>query len=117
VAAGKVLRKAGERRHRVTLQAPSVVEEAAGAGGFTETWADLSPANVWARVIPSQGTNESVAGNVERAAVTHRVELDYHAELTTKCRVVLGDRYLYVRGIANWDERNKTQILTCEERA
>jgi head-tail adaptor len=111
-----VMRAAGMRRTRVRVQAPTVAAEAGAGGGYTETWADLSPSNVWASVS-SAGGDESLVGHVARASMSHVVEIDYHRQLNHKCRFVLGDRFLYVVALDNVDERNITHRAACEERA
>jgi head-tail adaptor len=103
------------RHHLVTLQSPAVVVETGNAGGYTETWSDLSPATSWASIRGGEGDTENVTAGIERSSASHTVEIDYHAQVTLKSRVVFGSRHLYVRGIDNVDERNITMILTCEE--
>lgn len=105
---------AGQLRHPLTLQNPTVSGES--AGGYSETWANASPATLWCQVSPASGATEGVSNNAERAPITHDVICRYHASLTAKSRLVFGSRYLYVRGIANVDERNRVLQLACEER-
>jgi head-tail adaptor len=58
----------------------------------------------------------SVAATIQ-TPITHIVDTDYRSDLTAAHRLLFGTRALYVRGLQNVDERNKTLSLACEERA
>ena len=84
--------------------------------GYLETWATY--ATVWAAVMPAvPALAERIVGQTQTTPITHVVEMDYHSELRAAHRVLFGSRYLYIRGLQNDDERNKTYTLACEERA
>jgi head-tail adaptor len=110
------MRRAGLRNTPVTLQARTVAAESGNVGGFTETWTNLDPADVWA-AVRSVGGGEGIAGNAGRAVRMREVEIDYHPSITTTCRVVLGTRYLHVVDVNDVEERHITHVLTCEEHA
>ena len=106
--------KAGQLRHRVTLQA--VTDGVGTAGGPTETWADL--ATVWAAVEPVlnrvDSTEYQSAQQVEAQALT-RIRIRYRAGLTPKHRVLWGARVFNILVVNNVDERNIELHLMCRE--
>lgn len=104
----------GARRHLVTLDSPTVAAD--GEGGYTETFANLTPATTWAAIEPATAAIvERRVGNTIEAKVTHLVTMPYHSGVSTTTRITFGSRYLYVRGIQNMDEVNNQLILACEE--
>lgn len=107
-------RRAGLRRHQVTLQ--RVSGRVAAGDGHQDTWSDY--ATVWASVVPvtASAVERQVASTLQ-VPVTHAVEIDYRDDVRAAHRVKFGaSRYLYVRGLQNVDERNVTLSLACEER-
>ena len=69
-----------------------------------------------AAIDGSQGEDELVTGDAERAQVTHTVEMDYHPAVSRRSRLVLVDgRILYVRGLVDLEERHVRLVLSCEE--
>lgn len=108
------VRRAGERRHAVELQ--RITGRTASGDGYVDAWATYD--TVWASVLPQAASSvERRAGETQQLPVTHIVEIDYHPSLRLKDRVLFGTRPLYIRGWQNEDERNVTQVLSCEERA
>lgn len=107
------MRRAGNRRHQVALQHKTV---ATSTTGFTEPYATY--ATVYAEVLPAGAApvERSIAAT-RQTPITHLVELDYRSDLVATDRVLLGSRALYVQGVQNVEERNKTHVLSCEERA
>jgi SPP1 family predicted phage head-tail adaptor len=90
----------------------------ADGDGYLETWATY--ATVWASVKPAtpgdMQSMERTAGLTQQTAISHVVEVDYRDDLLGKHRLLFGDRKLYIRALANDEERNKTYTLACEER-
>jgi SPP1 family predicted phage head-tail adaptor len=115
-------RRAGQRRHQVALQ--SMTGRVSDGDGYLETWATY--ATVWASVRPATPTLvERVVGQTQQVPLTHIVEVDYRSDLLASHRLLFGGtrlesdedtRKLYIRGLQNEDERNKTISLACEER-
>lgn len=106
-------RRAGERRHQVTLQ--RVTGRVAAGEGHQDTWSTYGA--VWAAVLPVEASAaERQSANTLQVPVTHLVEIDYRNDVRAAHRVVLNGRYLYIRGLQNVDERNVTWQLSCEER-
>jgi SPP1 family predicted phage head-tail adaptor len=106
---------AGQRRHRLTLEAPGAPVPD-GAGGYVETFAPLTPADVWGRVEPlAAGDVERVTGSTVEATVTHLITVPFHPQITVQTRVTYHGRLFLVQSVRNLDERNITLELTCEE--
>lgn len=106
-------RRAGERRQVVALQA--VTARTASEDGYTETWTTY--ARVRAAVLPqAASSSDRLVAHTTETPITHTVELDYREDLAVAHRLLLGTRPLYIRGWQNVDERNRTLILSCEER-
>jgi head-tail adaptor len=103
----------GQRHHLVTVQGAGA--PVATPDGYTTPYTDLSPALMYASIDGPPREDEAIAGNVERAKISHTVEMDYHPEVTRNSRIVFGTRNLYVRGLVNEEERNQTLTLLCEE--
>jgi SPP1 family predicted phage head-tail adaptor len=102
----------GRLNRMVSLDTPT--QTADGQGGFTTTWAALSPARVGAAVMPASTIERTLASTLQ-STTSHIVEIRYHSAVTTKTRITLGSRYLYVRGVENIDEANVVLRLRCEE--
>src|SRR6266704_3544124 len=107
---------AGRLDKRVTLQIPGA-RVADGKGGFAETWTDLTPNGWWAAIEPATASNvERRVGHQVEAKVSHLVTIRYLIGVLTTGRLLFGSRILWIRGIANRDERNAVLTLACEER-
>ena len=106
-------RRAGERRHQVTLQ--RVTGRVAAGEGHEDTWSTYG--TVWASVSPVEvSAAERQTANTLQVPVTHLVEIDYRSDVRAAHRVELNGRYLYIQGLQNVDERNVTWVLSCQER-
>lgn len=81
--------RAGELRHRVTVQAP--VETQGLDGSVTVTWQDV--ATVWAQVAALSG-REYFAAQATQSEVTHRVRIRHFEGITAKHRLLWGSRVL-----------------------
>lgn len=105
----------GALRHLLTLQTQTRASD--GQGGYTETWAALSPATAWAAVQPATARDlEERVGKGIEASLSHLVTLRYRGDVTTGMRAVLdGTRHLYVRGVSTIDEADRWTVLACEE--
>lgn len=104
--------RAGLLRHWLTLQNPTTVPD--GRGGFTPTWAALSPSPVKGSIESIPGSQRAIAGTV-LAGTTHVVTMRYHSEVTTKTRILFGTRVFAVTGLANIDERSRELRVECAE--
>ena len=103
--------RAGSLRHSLVIESKT---EALGSDGeATETWA-VHKARWRGRVNPLKAAEGyEAAQNVPR--ITHEVTIRYLRTLTHNMRILFGDRYLYIHGIRNPDERNIQQVLECYE--
>jgi SPP1 family predicted phage head-tail adaptor len=106
---------AGRRRHEAILQNPGTAA-ADGDGGFTQTYADLSPRTLWVGIEPATALKlERLAAGSSIASATHIVTGAYHAGVTTKTRLTVGARTFYVIGVVNPEERNRELVMVCTE--
>lgn len=107
-------RRAGSRRHSVALQSST---RTLLPNGYRDDWTTY--ATVWASVQPVTASQvERQVSNTLQVPISHLVEVDYRSDVRTTHRVLLnGTRALFIQGWQNVDERNKTLVLACEERA
>ena len=104
----------GQLRQRVTVENPTRVPD--GDGGFTDTWTELNPADIWASIVPATASViERQVGNTIEAQISHVVTCRYHDEISTLTRITFDSKYLFVRGIQNVESRNEWLVLACEE--
>jgi head-tail adaptor len=105
----------GQRRHLVTLENPGPPVPD-GGGGFTETWAPLSPPTRMAEIKPATARDlERVVANAVESTASHILTMDYHAGVTTETRITFGTRVFTVDGLQNPDERNIDHVVACTE--
>lgn len=101
--------KAGELRHRVTIQQPgSTVDDAGQPVGFEDV------ATVWARVYDAGG-KESVNDDRTVDVRTVRVVLRYRPGILGKMRVLFGDRILEIQQVLQTDGKHVMHELICFE--
>ncbi len=106
---------------RVRLEGPSGPSVPDGEGGFTQEYAPLVPARVWAGIQPAaaRSLERLVASSVVSQA-THLVTIQRHPDVTTSTRVKWDDygqqREFAVTGVAQHPQDDRYQVLTCEER-
>lgn len=108
------MRRAGQRRHFVALEAQETV---ATATGFTPAWVPYG--RVFAEILPaSAGQGERPIASTTDAVITHLVETDYRVDVRVSHRVRTSQgQLLYVVGMPeNVEMRNKTMVIPCEER-
>jgi SPP1 family predicted phage head-tail adaptor len=104
----------GKRIHRVTLQnpGPAVPTE----DGFTQSWTDLVPPTWTVSIERAAATDlERIAAGAVVASASHLIEGPYHAQVTTKTRVLFNGRTFHVTAVINPGERNVDLKLACEE--
>jgi head-tail adaptor len=108
------MRRAGERRHYVELQ--SITGRTASGDGYVNVWTTYDW--VWASVEAAPaGAVDRPSGGTQETPVTHRVELDFRTDLAPEHRVRKdGAQLLFIRGMENEQGRDKTYVLSCEER-
>src|SRR5262245_29722394 len=105
----------GSYRHLVTLEGPTSTAD--GDGGYTQAWASLSPATMYAAIRPATARDlEHLVTNTVEGMASHIVEMDYHSGVTIQTRITFGARVFQVTGIQNPEERNISLALACVER-
>lgn len=102
--------RAGELRFRVTLEQEGGPGD--GRGGKARSWTTLG--TVWANIVPLTGSEQLKAGQVT-GNVSHRIEIRYLADVTSKLRVVFGTRVFTVRAVIDVGERKTEMHLLCDE--
>ena len=109
--------RAGDLRHRVSLQKTVVTRD--DYGEQIETWTTY--ATVWARISPLRG-QELIQAQQVHAEATHEVELRYRHSSTSNTlnisqvdRILFGTRILEIVNLLIPDERKRNYILLCKE--
>lgn len=103
--------RAGDLRHRITIQARTNVSD--GMGGYSMTWTDF--ATVYAAIWPMKG-KEAVENMREGATVTHRVRIRYISGVKANMQILFGSRvFKLVAPPINRDELSIELELICEE--
>ena len=103
--------KAGELRHRITIQQKTVTQDTAGV--ITETWADL--VTVWAAIEPLTGREKFLAQQVY-TDMTTRVRIRYRSGIDPAMRLKYNSRIFEINVVVNPEERNRELELLCTER-
>lgn len=105
--------KAGELRHRVTIQ--EYVADRDDFGGEVKIWVDL--ATVWAAIEPAGGdegfqtaADQNLARRQTKIRIRQRDGLDQ-----AKLRLVFGERIFDVQAVEIDPTLKRQMILTCEE--
>jgi head-tail adaptor len=99
----------------VTLQNPGPAVPD-GDGGFTQSWTDLTPAAVSAKIAPATAADlERLVSGTVLATATHIVTMPYHPGVVIASRVLFNGRQFSVTGVANPEERNVETIAVCVE--
>jgi hypothetical protein len=105
----------GGDRHLVRFENPGP-PVSDGSGGYTESWAPLSPATWWVSIRRAtvRDLERFMAGTVLSTA-SFLVHGRYHAGVTIESRMLEADGTVYqVKDIAIVREQNWEMILFCE---
>lgn len=102
--------KAGDLRHRITIQRLVLAPDEYGQP--VEYWQDV--ATCWAAVEPLRGRELFVAQQAQ-SEVTTRVRLRYRAGITPDMRVLFGARVLEILYVIDPEERHRELQLLCRE--
>jgi SPP1 family predicted phage head-tail adaptor len=105
-----------QKRTRVTLQAPGPAVPD-GAGGFTEAWADLAPAQAQASITPATARHlERIPAGTTMATATHLLTIWYRPDVTTRTRVFIPPgRLLSVVSVSDPTNEQRELELVCTE--
>lgn len=105
----------GTYRHRVTVQnqGPAAPD---GDGGYTEGWADATPAAWDCSITPATTSDlERLTSGTVASTATHLVRGRWHAQITTASRLVFHGRILNVLFRGNPWEQDRDLVLVCAE--
>jgi SPP1 family predicted phage head-tail adaptor len=100
----------GRLRHRLAIEAPLDLPDA--AGGATRSWTIIG--QCWARIEPVGADVRFAQGRPEQAQ-THRIVLRWRADIDGSHRFRLGVRRFQVLATADADERRRRLVCLCEE--
>lgn len=101
----------GDMRKRIELQAPTDSIDAYGQA--TRTWATY--ATVFASVIPSGGSESSVADAMQ-VTQSHTITIRYRSDVAATHRARMSGRNFNFTFVRNIDERNQWIEITSTER-
>ncbi len=102
--------RAGDLRHRVTIQQKSVTRDTYGAE--VVSWTDV--VTVWAEITDLSGREYFDAQKVN-AEVNTKVRIRHRTDLVPTMRVVEGSRTLEVLAVIDTDGRKRETVLMCKE--
>lgn len=102
--------RAGQLRHRVTLQSKSVVQNTFGEE--TITWTDT--ATIWAAVEPLRG-REFLEARQDQAEVSTRIRMRYRSGVAPEMRAVFGSHTYNIQAVIHLEERQRELHLMCSE--
>ena len=102
--------RAGQLRHRVTIQSRSTTPDTYGQPALTWTdWQDVS-----ASIAPLAG-REAITADAVQSSITHRIRLRYLEGLTVAHRIVFGSRIFDIQSVADISERNREMEVFATE--
>jgi SPP1 family predicted phage head-tail adaptor len=70
---------------------------------------------VWASITPSNDSFYAMEDQKKTTKVTHKVEIRFRTDITTKMRIKFGVRYFEIISIATLDEDGERLLLKCRE--
>jgi head-tail adaptor len=95
----------GTYRHRVRFQNPARTPD--GDGGYTESWADCTPAEWKVSITPATATSlERVAAGTVISEATHVVEGKRHPQVTTQTRMLYAGQTFAITGMVPTEKRS-----------
>jgi head-tail adaptor len=110
----------GQRDKRIVLENPGdPVPD--GEGGFTEGWAPLDPAEMFAHIAPATQTDlERQTSGTVLSTATHVISVLYHPGVTVETRLRYTapnrpERTFQVTSVRNPDEANRELVIVAEE--
>lgn len=102
--------RAGELRHRVTIQQKSVTRDSYGAEVIT--WTDV--ATVWAAVEPLRGREFLEAKQIQ-SETAYRVRIRHRSDVDTDMRVMWNSRTLEIVAVLDIGGLGRELELMCRE--
>lgn len=102
--------KAGELRHRITIQTLSATKDECG---HPVGWDDV--ATVWAKVEDLSGREYFIAKQATATQVSTRITIRYRTDIKPEMRIVDGSRIFDIEAILDPDGRRRELQLMCQE--
>lgn len=102
----------GRLRHKVDIQVQTRTPD--GYGQFTVTWADLA-SDVWCEIKPVLG-REYFAAMQQQAKITHKIRMRFRKGITSKHRVLYGNRVFNIESVIDPEEKHQELVLYCTEK-
>ena len=102
--------RAGDLRHRVTIQKRTHAQDSCGEMDIT--WSDGD--TIWADIRPLRGDEFYKAQQVS-AKITHKIITRYRRDINNITRLKFGERYFNVLAVMDPGERRRELNLLCEE--
>ena len=103
--------RAGDLRHRVTIQKRAAPQTQNSAGEITTTWSPV--ATVWAAVEPQSGT-EGLEQDARVAQVSHLVRIRRRTDVTPAMRAVEGSHTYEILAVLDANKPEQMR-LQCRE--
>jgi SPP1 family predicted phage head-tail adaptor len=103
--------RAGNLRHRITIQAPANGTD--GYGAPVPGWADFA-VDVQASIRPLS-SRELIAAQAAQSETSHEIRMRYMPGITAAMRAVFNGRYFNLSRPLNVDERNIELIIPATE--
>ncbi|MCF5044293.1 phage head closure protein [Pseudomonas sp. PA-7-1E] len=100
--------RAGDLRHRITIQRPEYVQDQA-TGEMTPSWVDVS--KVWASVSPLSA-RDLIAAAAIQSKLTARVVIRYRAGIDSTMRIVHRGEFYSIEGRPLEDPKSGIEYLT-----
>jgi len=104
----------GDFKHLVTFQERTTAPD--GAGGYTETWQDLSPATWKVQIAPAAAADlERVAAGTVLTQATSIIRGRYHPGVSTQTRMLYNGKTYAITGAVFVDRRPPEMELAAVE--
>jgi|AGTN01.1.fsa_nt_gi phage head-tail adaptor, putative, SPP1 family len=104
----------GQLRHPITIERDAG-ETTNTLGQKVRDWQPIpGGSKCWAKVEPLSN-RELLLAQQTNSTITHRLTIRYRSDVTSRMRVVFGERVFYLEGVRNLEERNVWLELTARE--
>ena len=103
--------RAGDLRHRITIEAP--VRQPDGLGGAILTWTPI--AEVWAAIWP-RTASEAMLLDRPAGTASHDIWVRYRDGMVPEMRIVSGSRVFNILGVIDTEDRRRWLKCIVEQR-
>jgi SPP1 family predicted phage head-tail adaptor len=100
----------GSMKHRVNIEAPTLVPD--GMGGFTATYTTIATsiaASIW-----SITANEQIQANASTMVVSHRIRMRYRSDIKANWRLKHENKYYNIVSIIDQNQDHRMLELLCK---